>query len=292
MALHLYMEEYYNDLLKKHALNGGDPDEENEAPADDQAQEDDQPAEDNQVQENDQAPEDDQAQGDEQAQGDDQVPEDDQQQVDAAQGSNNKGRVGNQGSNKQQDEDENVYYEGPKIDKTPPSRMSLLEIPAGTLLYHGTKKEIFDPDNIILGNDVLVAFFSTSKQVAVSHVGMCSEYGGVVHMFKVIRNIPRIFVISEYENLNMDPKTMNDKYCNGKNDNHHRYNGVGFFIPPENMKNFSNVDSNNTLVNSEFALCDTDALEYVCTWRCINRRKLGRPYRFNDNKIKIEQNKV
>jgi hypothetical protein len=112
-----------------------------------------------------------------------------------------------------------------------PTHETLYTIPAGTILYHGTTiMETFDPARIILGNEELVAFFSQDIRLASDYVNGCVDGDkGAIHKFKTLKDIDRIYIVSQYDKSrgkNWDLKNIEDNFCK----NSKRYNGVGFFI--------------------------------------------------------------
>ena len=57
-------------------------------------------------------------------------------------------------------------YNPSKLNYMAPSRTTEYTIPEGTILYHGTMtKESFNPYDIRLGDDNLVAYFSPNKKL-------------------------------------------------------------------------------------------------------------------------------
>jgi len=201
-----------------------------------------------------------------------------------------------------------------------PTHETLYTIPAGTILYHGTTiMETFDPARIILGNEELVAFFSQDIRLAADYVNGCVDgEKGAIHKFKTLKDIDRIYIVSQYDRTkgkNWDLKNIENNFCK----NSKRYNGVGFFIlkkgqykslgltggftplpeqeeqqddkPILQESNTVNIDDitrsdpenpETTDFSAEFAICNPDnyILEYIETQRCIGKRILSEPYSF------------
>lgn len=158
-----------------------------------------------------------------------------------------------------------------KILYSEPSKLNLYTIKKGTFLYHGTNKtETFDPYNVKLNDDTMVAFFSPDKELAASYISNCNnhpEQTGFIHLFCAKKDIDKIKIISAYEIKDKNRMKIDDLYCR-LSPNREQLNGIGYFY-----KNGSN--------NSEFALCNpNEYLEYISTQRCISNMKLGNPYNF------------
>jgi hypothetical protein len=164
-----------------------------------------------------------------------------------------------------------------------PSKIETYSIPAGTILYHGTKTvETFNPFNIKLSNSNLVAFFSPSKRFAADYIGGCADYKdnekGFIHMFRVTKDIDKILIISTFD---VKDKLINDiaekNYCSSSNNYGIKFNGVGFFVPKKSIEN-----RNKILFIPEFALCDpSEFLEYMNTQRCLSKHVISDIYRFD-----------
>jgi hypothetical protein len=195
-----------------------------------------------------------------------------------------------------------------------PSSLRLYTIPQGTILYHGSNfAKTFNPLDIKLGKDSLVSFFSPNKAFAADYITSCQfspGQDGYIHTFRAKTDIPRIYIMSNYEinEKDLDPKTIENKFCNST-PNKERFNGIGIFspltdrnvedissriqnggvdgvntdLPTVNLQPMDNPMNNpeNVIADSEFALCDpAQFLEYVLTQRCVARRKLSQPYNF------------
>jgi hypothetical protein len=166
-----------------------------------------------------------------------------------------------------------------------PSHFTLYKIPKGTFLYHGTMyKRTFNPFEIQLGNDTLMAFFSPSKRLAADYISGCAlhpQKGGFIHKFRVIRDIDNIKILSNYEKQDTQTeKQLENSFCKDR-----KLNGIGFFYPRQDGMNILPEDlipnSNGVHVNSEFALCNpNDFLEYMTTRSCVLARKLSDEYNF------------
>jgi len=167
-----------------------------------------------------------------------------------------------------------------------PTHLTLYTIPANTILYHGSKNvDTFDPNNIKLGDDTLISFFSAEKKFAMDYINGCILYPqehGYIHKFRTIKDIDRVFIVSQYDiNKEWSRDVLNNKYCNAKTD---KYNGIGFFVKTDEMNKMQNnpPQTSNILYSAEFALCNPkEFLQYVETESCIATRKLSPPYGFD-----------
>ena len=175
------------------------------------------------------------------------------------------------------------------------SGVNTYTIKKGTILYHATvNKRGFNPNEIKLGKDVLISFFTPNFRLASDKIEGCSidKQKGFIHVFEVIADIPEIFIKLPYdteEDINLDE--LKDNFCSGNKN----YKGVGFFYPKNEIELFNNsvfnprtqeMHENLDDLNyySEFALCNpNDYLSYVYSQKCMSLRKISQPYRF-DNK--------
>ena len=174
------------------------------------------------------------------------------------------------------------------------SNMNTYTIKKGTILYHATtQKRGFDTNEIRLGKDKLISFFTPNFRLATDKIEGCSidKQKGFIHFFEVKTDITDIFIKLPYdtdENLNLDE--LNDKFCN----NNQYYKGVGFFYPKNEIEIFNNSvlnektedeindDLDNETYYSEFALCSpSNYLNYLYSQKCMSLRKLSTPYRFD-----------
>ena len=191
----------------------------------------------------------------------------------------------------EQVEQEQDQDDGPEIPE--PSYVPLYTIPAGTVLYHGSKtKETFDPQKITLGDDTLAAFFTPNKRFAADYISGCvGEETGYIHMFKVRIPITSIYVISSHNKKDVwDIGQLETKFCKGTE--YGRLNGVGFFVKDDFSNKFvEQLDApedqeppqvaGGIPTASEFAICDPSSfLDYVSTQRCQSARNLSQPYNF------------
>jgi hypothetical protein len=174
-----------------------------------------------------------------------------------------------------------------------PSQITVYTIKAGTFLYHGTtSKETFNPVNIKLGDDTLVAYFSPNKRLAADYIAGCAlapGETGYIHMFKVEVDIKRVLIISTYDKTKeWTMSFIDNKFCKGDQ----RLGGIGFFFKRSDIASFDNdLDNDNNgqnekgkdiIYSSEFAICDLyySHLAYVNTQRCVSFRKLSNEYSF------------
>jgi hypothetical protein len=191
-----------------------------------------------------------------------------------------------------------------------PSHVTKYTIPAGTVLYNGTKIASFDKKKIDLqiGDTSFVAMFSPNKEVASAHIQNCapgtdSTVKGYVHEFIVETPIDNIFILSPSDkNLNWNPETIKANFCNGSKC-YGSINGVGFFVineqaiqqsslavtesPPEEQASDGvpqqdSVPQQGGAFTCEFALCEPHKfLKYIRTYECRGPYTLGQePYVF------------
>lgn len=168
------------------------------------------------------------------------------------------------------------------------SKTVVYTIPAGTLLYHGTMyRETFNPFDIKLGDDNLVAYFSPNKRLSADYIMGCAMYPsktGFIHKFRVKKDITKVVIVSSYEKRdNWNLSHISDIYCNNRNSL--KSNGIGFFYPKKEKEAFNdihNFSQSQMIFDSEFALCDpNEYLEYLSTQRCQSSRKLSAEYHFS-----------
>lgn len=172
---------------------------------------------------------------------------------------------------------------------SPPSTVSTITIPSGTILYHGSKTvDTFDPSNIQLEEKTLVSFFSTDKNLAADAFGRCSNFSknGFLHKFIVKKPIEKVLVKSIYtikDSWNL--KYIEEEFCSRKKTDHGVvFNGVAFFIPRprEEGEPIDTTISPDILMEAHIALCDpNEYLFYASTQRCIALNKLGDETWFN-----------
>jgi len=178
-----------------------------------------------------------------------------------------------------------------------PSHMTMFTIPAGTILYHGTTtKSQFDTTNFRIGDETKVAYFSPQKRFAADNIKGCSKSPvehGWIHKFRVNKDIDRIKIVSAFAlDSKSTDKQMLAQYCNRYSAN--QTNGFGFFFPANYLKRFSvdgddeqpqsiqSASQQQLLYESEFAICAPNLfMEYVSTERCMTKRKISKPYRFD-----------
>lgn len=183
-------------------------------------------------------------------------------------------------------------YNPSKLNYMAPSRTTEYTIPEGTILYHGTMtKESFNPYDIRLGDDNLVAYFSPNKKLAADYIVGCAIFpnkNGFIHKFRVKKPLEKVLILSTYEKKKQwNLKFIEDSFCSRKY--RIQLNGIGFFYPKVDEVEFieeatgqSVVDLKAPSFDSEFAICNpNEFLEYVSTQRCIASRKLSTQYRFN-----------
>jgi hypothetical protein len=166
-------------------------------------------------------------------------------------------------------------------------------IPKGTILYHANKeKRGFNPNEIKLGKDKLISFFTPNLRLASDKIEGCSidNQKGYIHVFITKEDIREIVIKLAYDtNEELNIEDLRNKFCNGEQ----YYKGVGFFYPKNEIELFNNSilnerteeiheNLNDNNYYSEFALCSpSDYLEYIYTQKCMSLRKLSEPYRFD-----------
>ena len=171
-----------------------------------------------------------------------------------------------------------------------PSKTSLYNIPRGTIMYHGSlNRESFNPYDIRLGDDKLVAFFSPNKRLAADYIVGCALYptkAGFLHKFRVKKDIEKILIVSTHEKqAHWTLRFLEDSFCSRKF--RIQLDGVGFFFPRRDEKDFVAIkqgmnETTNLAFDSEFAICNpNEYLEYVSTQRCVSMRKLNAEYHFS-----------
>ena len=171
-----------------------------------------------------------------------------------------------------------------------PSKTSLYNIPRGTIMYHGSlNRESFNPYDIRLGDDKLVAFFSPNKRLAADYIVGCALYptkAGFLHKFRVKKDIEKLLIISTYEKQqHWTLKFLEDSFCSRKF--RIQLDGIGFFFPRRDEKDFSSIQNGESNIkrlsfDSEFAICNpNEYLEYISTQRCSSMRKLSKDYHFS-----------
>lgn len=181
-------------------------------------------------------------------------------------------------------------YNDRYLNYAEPSTTSLYSIPRGHILYHGSlSKESFNPYDIRLGDDKLVAFFSPNKRLSADYIVGCALYPtktGFLHKFRVKKDIEKILIISTYEKQqHWSLKYLEDSFCS--RNFRIQLDGIGFFFPRRDEKDFSaiqkgNDDMKTIAFDSEFAICNpNEYLEYISTQRCSSMRKLSKDYHFS-----------
>ncbi len=165
-------------------------------------------------------------------------------------------------------------------------------IQKGTILYHSiSNKRGFNTENIQLGQDRLIMFFTPNFRLASDQIEGCSidKQKGYIHAFEVTQDIPNIYIKLPYDtDEDMSLASLHSQFCAGSK----TYNGVGFFYPKNEIELFNSavlksspipasISSENFY--SEFGLCNpTPYLKYLYTQKCQSLRKLSQPYRFDN----------
>lgn len=159
-------------------------------------------------------------------------------------------------------------------------------IPKGTILYHGSLDvATFNPTNIKLGDNLLVAYFSPSIHLAADYILGCAKGNGYLHKFETKHDINLVVLDPNDRPKDNVLEFINKNYC--KNDKYMgKIAGVAFIFP-KNLFNSSydnnsyNISYNNSKDNDmEFALCNpNNDLTYINTSACVTYRKLSTEYR-------------
>ncbi len=166
------------------------------------------------------------------------------------------------------------------------------------LYYASNNKKGFNPENIQLGNDNLISFFTPNFKLASDRIGSCdiNNPNGYIHAFEVVQDIPNIYVKLPYDtDYDYTLRSLYDKFCAGST----QYNGVGFFYPKNEIEVFSNIltNQNQNYQNyqnmgfqslpeenfySEFGICNpTPYLKYLYSCKCQGLRQLSSTYRID-----------
>ena len=177
-----------------------------------------------------------------------------------------------------------IGYEG-DLNYMEASNNQLYEIPTGVILYHGSMNNAsFNPTNIALGDDNLIAYFSPNKKLSADYIVGCSDYPhkqGFLHKFMVTRPIDKILIISSNEKkVDWSLSHIENRFCATDSE----LDGIGFFFPKRDSTNFiSNnmMEDDGVHFDAEFALCDPGQnLDYISTQRCSSLRKMSEEYVF------------
>ena len=169
-------------------------------------------------------------------------------------------------------------------------------IKKGTIMYHSvSNKRGFNTQNIQLGGDKIILFFTPNFRLASDKIEGCSidKQKGYIHVFEVNQDIPNIYIKLPYDtDDDISMTSLHDQFCSGSK----QYNGVGFFYPKNEIELFSNIMANPISQSglslnqgiaeenfySEFGLCNpTPYLNYLYSQKCQSLRKLSQPYRID-----------
>ena len=173
-------------------------------------------------------------------------------------------------------------------------------IPEGTILYYSSDKRGFNTNSLQLhgsgyvnNSSEHISFFTPNFRLASDKIQGCSidRQKGYIHTFRVIREIPDIFIKLPYDtNEDISLPDLHKDFCEGST----KYTGVGFFYPKNEIDLFNNnintdnnaemdIDIDNGEFYSEFYLCNPRPyLEYIYSQKCASLRKLTDPYKFNN----------
>jgi hypothetical protein len=170
------------------------------------------------------------------------------------------------------------------------SEVNTFTIKSGTILYHASKIRGFNPNEIKLGKDNLISFFTPNFKLASFKIKGCDldELNSYIHTFEVVKDIRKIFIKLPYTTGNINIDDLKNEFCTNK-----IYNGVGFFFPKNDIEIFNNalIDGNsieieklqnNDYYYSEFALCNPNEwLKYLVSHSCKSYRSLSPAFRMN-----------
>lgn len=184
-----------------------------------------------------------------------------------------------------------MYLQNPQY---PTDQENTYTIREGTILYHATtNKKGFNTNQLNLGKDKLINFFTPNFRLASDKIEGCSidKQNGFIHVFRVIKDIPNIYIKLPYDIADdINSGLLAYEFCSGNQN----YYGIGFFYPKNNIEMFSNnpyqqtqplqsqILNNQDQYYSEFGLCNPKPyLQYVYSQNCQSLRKLSDPYRFD-----------
>ena len=184
---------------------------------------------------------------------------------------------------------QDIYLQNPPYTT---EQANTYTIKSGTILYHATtNKKGFNTNQLNLGQDKLINFFTPNFRLASDKIEGCSvdKQNGFIHVFRVIKDIPNIYIKLPYDIANdINAGALASEFCSGNQN----YYGIGFFYPKNNIEMFSNdlyqnqhqnkIQSNPEQYYSEFGLCNPKPyLKYLYSQKCQSLRKLSVPYRFD-----------
>jgi hypothetical protein len=114
------------------------------------------------------------------------------------------------------------------------SRINLYKVPIGTELFHESlNNNSFNPNNIRIGDDTLIAYFTLSPNL---------KANGYIHKFKVKNDINNILIVSRSDtNANWSKEYLDKHICNSK------YDGIAFLFPNSNEIQISLCNPNKYL---------------------------------------------
>ena len=192
-------------------------------------------------------------------------------------------------------------------------------IPKGTLLYNASKSALFDFTNVRINEENpqnLIGFFTTNKKVALARIKDCAveniEESGYIHVFKVMEDVPDIYIISQYDLKSWNANSIVNTYCHKVNNENRVYNGVGFFMLKNKKKNSNSANEDETsnnknmvnpseIVTAEYVLCNISAnmnsgknmYKYKGRIRCKSFGQYSNVENpFNDNMTTFESEEV
>lgn len=149
------------------------------------------------------------------------------------------------------------------------SKLNLITIPENIYLYHGSVNiNTFDPNDIKLSNEILLAIFSNNPKLSSDNFMNCANYpniNGYIHKFKTIKKIPNIKIVSA-STITSDLSKLDKMYCQ-KQENP-KLNGFAYPIKRE--------DTETQYYDYIIGLCNpNDFLEYHASAICVNPYKLS-----------------
>ena len=112
-----------------------------------------------------------------------------------------------------------MYLQNPTYTS---NQINTYTIKEGTILYHATSnKKGFNTNELNLGQDKLINFFTPNFRLASDKIEGCSvdKQNGFIHVFKVIKDIPNIYVKLPYDIADdINSGILADEFCS-KNQN-------------------------------------------------------------------------
>lgn len=154
------------------------------------------------------------------------------------------------------------------------SSMSYITLPENINIYYGTTRlNTFDPNDIKLSDNTLLALFSNNPKLAADNFMSCSNFPGTkgyLHQFRIKKDIPYIQLIhSASLNDNYSLTQLDKTFC--QRSQNPKLNGFAYSI--KRLGNF-NTETYDYIIG----LCNpNEYLEYVSSSNCIGKHRLTTP---------------